>query len=89
MQGFGQKNNANGVATDYYYGGDGSSFDISDGDQNKLGQLIAVVQDPGGLARTTRMTYTALGQVETAIDPVGSEDVDEVQQFGAADDREE
>ena len=32
---------------------------------------IAVVQDPGGRARTTMMAYDALGQVETAIDPVG------------------
>ena len=77
---YGQKTsetNLNGVTTQYYYGGDGSSFDTADPDQHcDTSDLIAVVQDPGTgshLNRTTKMGYDALSRVITATDPMGQE----------------
>lgn len=74
---YGQKlseTNLNGTVTRYYYGGDGSSFAQADVDADDTGDLIAVVQDPGGtghLNRTTTMRYDIMGRMLQSTDPMG------------------
>jgi YD repeat-containing protein len=66
---YGQKlteTNLNGVVTQYTYGTSGDD----------LGNLVQVVQDPGGtghLNRTTTMHYDVMGRVLESIDPLGLE----------------
>jgi len=74
---YGQKitgTSTNGIVTNYYYKGDGSSYDLESTASDPLGSLIAEVQDPGSsphVNRITTMHYDIMGHVVQRTDPKG------------------